>query len=221
MNVLIIIGALILLAGLLFFETRESTVGKLLTKTPLSLLFIVTVLVQPHPNQFYFHFLFLGLLFCLVGDVCLALPSDKPFMVGLVSFLIGHIFYVVAFIYLSLVQPGQWLSVGALIVILFSGAVFLYLRPHLGEMMVPVIAYIVVISLMVCGAVAVLGISNLPRWGRIMVFTGALLFYLSDLFVARDRFIKKEALNRYIGLPLYYGGQFLIAFSVGLISLVE
>ncbi|MBW2297136.1 MAG: lysoplasmalogenase, partial [Deltaproteobacteria bacterium] len=44
---------------------------------------------------------------------------------------------------------------------------------------------------------------------------GALSFYVSDLFVARDRFLKNESLNRLLGLPLYYGGQFLLAFSVG------
>jgi uncharacterized membrane protein YhhN len=48
-----------------------------------------------------------------------------------------------------------------------------------------------------------------------MAFTGAVAFYFSDVFVARDRFMKKEFLNRLVGLPMYYAGQFLIAFSVG------
>lgn len=50
-----------------------------------------------------------------------------------------------------------------------------------------------------------------------MVFGGALLFYLSDIFVARDRFLKTSFLNRLVGLPIYYAGQFLLAFSVGLL----
>jgi len=50
-----------------------------------------------------------------------------------------------------------------------------------------------------------------------MVFSGASRFYISDLFLARDRFVKKEPANRFIGLPLYYIGQFLLAFSVGLL----
>jgi uncharacterized membrane protein YhhN len=48
-----------------------------------------------------------------------------------------------------------------------------------------------------------------------MAFTGAVAFYFSDVFVARDRFMKKEFLNRLVGLPMYYAGQFLIAFSLG------
>ena len=49
-----------------------------------------------------------------------------------------------------------------------------------------------------------------------MVFSGALFFYISDIFVARNRFLKLEFFNRLIGLPLYYAGQFLLAFSIGL-----
>jgi len=41
-----------------------------------------------------------------------------------------------------------------------------------------------------------------------------LFFYLSDLFVARNQFMKKAYINRLVGLPLYFIGQFLLAFSV-------
>jgi len=70
---------------------------------------------------------------------------------------------------------------------------------------------------MVVGAWTVLGDAGLNSTGRLLVFVGAVSFYLSDLFVARDRFLKSEFTNRLIGLPLYYCGQFLLAFSVGLI----
>jgi hypothetical protein len=33
--------------------------------------------------------------------------------------------------------------------------------------------------------------------------------------VARNKFIRNEFLNRLVGLPLYYLGQFLLAFSIG------
>jgi uncharacterized membrane protein YhhN len=214
-DILIILAAAGLLAGLLVFENKENTIGKLVTKTPLSILFLVAVLVQNHPDQWYFHFLFMGLFFCLCGDVFLALPSERMFLFGLVSFLLGHVFYVIGFIYL--VHFGPLLSLGTAIIFGASALVFLYFRPHLGEMTVPVLVYVAVISIMLSGALAVLGVSTYAKAGRIMVFVGALLFYLSDLFVARDRFVKKEPINRYLGLPMYYGGQFLLAFSVGLL----
>ncbi|HNT86971.1 MAG TPA: lysoplasmalogenase family protein [Candidatus Hydrogenedentes bacterium] len=46
---------------------------------------------------------------------------------------------------------------------------------------------------------------------------GAVLFYVSDVMVARDRFVKSDAWNRWIGLPLYYGGQMVLAYTAGLV----
>jgi hypothetical protein len=36
--------------------------------------------------------------------------------------------------------------------------------------------------------------------------------------VARQRFVSEGFGNRLLGLPLYYAGQFLLAWSVGLIG---
>lgn len=72
--------------------------------------------------------------------------------------------------------------------------------------------YIVVISVMVA-AWSVTNNSDAAVQGRIMIITGALMFYFSDIFVARERFVTHEFANRLIGLPLYYTGQFLLAFS--------
>ena len=66
-----------------------------------------------------------------------------------------------------------------------------------------------------CGSMTVVGDQTLNSSGRLLVFFGAASFYFSDLFVARDRFVKTEFANRLLGLPMYYLGQFLLAFSVG------
>lgn len=215
-NTLIIVIAVILLAALLFFERKESVPGKLLTKTPLSLLFILAAAIQSHPFLAYYRFLLIGLILCLCGDVLLIFSQKKAFLLGLISFLLGHIFYVLAFFNVSHAGSAVW--VVALIVCVFSIGVFVWLRPHLGSMMAPVILYIIVITSMVIGAGSVLFDAILPINGRAVVFAGALLFYLSDLFVARNRFVEKSYHNRLLGLPLYYFGQFLLAFSAGMLG---
>ena len=215
LNFLIIVLAVILLTGLLYFEKNGNQKGKLPTKTILSCLFIFAALVQSHPIPGYYYILLLGLIFCLGGDVFLAMPQDKAFLMGLVSFLLGHVFYVVCFFYVADISLWTW--IGCLAGMLVSVPVFLWLRPHLGSMLKPVIAYIIVITIMVIGAWTVLGDAELNFTGRLLVFTGAVSFYLSDLFVARDRFLKPDFANRLMGLPMYYLGQFLLAFSVGLV----
>jgi len=214
-NMLIIIAALILLAALLYSERKASDRLVLITKTPLSVLFLLTALIQPHPAPWYFYFLFAGLIFCLIGDICLALTQEKAFMAGLAAFLLGHLLYLVSFI--SLASLFHWFPLETLAVLVVSAAVFLWLRPHLQSMLLPVLAYVIVISVMLCGAWAVFKSRSFAFPGPLFIFAGAFFFYFSDLFVARNRFIKDEYLNRLLGLPLYYLGQFLLAFSVGLI----
>jgi uncharacterized membrane protein YhhN len=216
MKIVIIPVAAVLLAGLLYCEKNELQAAKLSVKTILSTLFILTVAIQSRPVPTYFLFLLIGMLFCLGGDVFLALPHPRMFLWGLVSFLVGHLFYVTAFAYTA--GTNQWTLIGLLMSLIASGVVYLWLQPHLGAMKIAVICYMVVISAMAVSAWSMLGADHLMLTGRILACGGALSFYVSDVFVARQRFIKTEFLNRLVGLPLYYGGQFMLAFSVGLIG---
>ena len=100
------------------------------------------------------------------------------------------------------------LSTDPLAAALVAAAVVLrWLWPRLGSMRIPVIGYVAVITAMVLGGVAV-------RNASLLATAGAIAFYASDLAVARDKFVVKDVWNRAIGLPLYYGAQLLIAWSV-------
>ena len=209
----ILIPAAVLLVCNLYLEHNKKLVGTIITKTPISLLFILAALITPQslvPG--YSILILIGLVFCLGGDVLLAFGTKKTFLFGLVSFLLGHVFYVLAF---SRLAPlGDWIGWELIVIVIASVIVFIWLKPHLGKMTGPVIAYILIISLMLLGASAVLGRTELSPTGRGMVFAGALLFYLSDLFVARKRFVSPGTINRILGLPMYYAGQFLLAYSI-------
>jgi len=216
LNIAILTLALPLLAALLFYAKKESTRGLLLTKPFLSALFVMTALVGPHANPKYFIPVLAGLLFCMAGDVFLIFFSSKKlFVAGLVSFLTGHVLYSIAFF--TMTSPGILALIVAALCLVMSGSVFAWLKPHLGAMLVPVVAYISVITVMVVGAALLMGNEQLSFAGRTLAFSGAILFYVSDIFVARHRFIKKEYMNRLAGLPLYYAGQFMIAYSTVLL----
>jgi uncharacterized membrane protein YhhN len=213
---IILVLAATLLIVLLLSEWKTKPAVKLVAKTLLSGLFVAAALVQPHPVVGYYRWLTMGLVFCLAGDVCLALPGRQIFLAGLASFVTGHLLYVAAFV--PLARLDERTAVGALVVVAVSSCVFAWLRPHLHTMKLPVLGYVVVISLMLCSAWSAFGNPRLPLSGRIMILAGTLAFYLSDLFVARDRFLGEQLVNRLVGLPLYYAGQFLLAFSVGMVG---
>jgi uncharacterized membrane protein YhhN len=207
----IFVLAVPILAGLLHFTRRRSFRGVLLTKSSLSALFVLTALTGPHGYGPYFALVFAGLLLCLAGDVLLVFPGRTSFLAGLFAFLAGHVLYSAAFFTLASPGPLTWMA--AALCIPLSGAFFLWLRPHLGKMTLPVLAYVAIITVMVVGAATLMGENALAPSGRRLALAGAVLFYLSDLFVARNRFVKEEFVNRLIGLPLYYAGQFMIASS--------
>ena len=150
-----------------------------------------------------------GLVFSWWGDVLLLSRAKRVFLAGLVAFLLGHVAYSVAFL-------RRGVSAGATAVSLLLMLVPLYfvgrwLVPSVERpMRVPVLAYMVVITNMVA-----LAIGTVAARGEPLVLVGAVAFYLSDLSVARDRFIAPGWSNKLWGWPLYYGAQLVLGYCAG------
>ena len=142
----------------------------------------------------------------MVGD--LLLLSHALFLAGLFAFLGGHLAYVAAFALRGLDLTGALLAAPLLIAALF--VVARWLLPHVkGAMRGPVLVYMAVITVMVIAAAST--VQHRPAW---TLAIGATAFYLSDLAVARERFVEPGFVNRAWGLPVYYAAQFLLAWSI-------
>jgi len=172
-------------ALLLFAEYRGSRPGLWLAKPVASASFIWMALVSGAPESIYGRLVLLALVLCMLGDLLL-IPQDRRgvFRAGILAFLLGHLAYCVAFLTRPL--SGTGLLLGALII----GAILLLVQRWLSgslptDMRIPVHAYLVVIGLMSVLAFGVTGAG-----GPLVVVTGALAFLLSDVSVARDRFVK-------------------------------
>jgi uncharacterized membrane protein YhhN len=216
LDFVIVLCAALLLIVLLYGQHALKSRLSLISKACASILFIALALVQPHPVPSYYYLMLAGLFLGMVGDVCLALPSPKAFTAGLVSFLLGHVLYVAAFFLFA--APADFVTPLTAAFALYCVGAFLWLRPHLGEMLVPVTVYICVIGIMMSAAGAVFWGGNIPQTGARLVLAGAVCFGVSDLFVAKRRFVADTPVTYFVGLPLYYAGQFALAFSVGLVS---
>ncbi|GMW00091.1 MAG: hypothetical protein AMXMBFR84_12290 [Candidatus Hydrogenedentota bacterium] len=156
--------------------------------------------------------IFAGLFFSWWGDYFLIGSGDGRFLAGLVSFFLAHVVYCIAYGLRGANWKRSIIPMGALLIP--GGFVLRWLWPGIpADMRIPVIAYMIVISLMVALAIGTTGKS-----GSALIILGAILFYFSDIFVARARFVESGPINSLIGLPLYFGGQVLLALSIAYVK---
>jgi len=182
---------------------------------PASTLLVIGIallsLGEPGRNMTYSGGVLIGLGLCFGGDLALMFQDRrKPFMLGLILFLLGHIAYTVAFSMLG--SASGWVLLSTL-VLLAAGLVFYRLiAANLGSMRIPIILYFLVISLMVIQATSLLASPAISDSQAAMIIGGAILFYISDVMLAANRFWRPWKYNR-TSLAFYYGGQLLIAMA--------
>ena len=195
------------LAVLLIGEYQDKPALRAAGKPFASLGFLVAAIGFGAFESQYGKIVFAGLVLGALGDVFLLGRGRQFFIAGLVSFLLGHVAYVVAFALLgpSIVASAATAVVMAVLMFFVGRWVF----PHAPEMRIPIGIYMLVIALMCVAAVGAW--STGAPW---MIPVGALLFTASDIAVVRDRFVSKGFINRAWGLPLYYAAQLLIAWSI-------
>ena len=190
----LILLTLAALAALLVAEYVGSRKGVWIAKPAASTGFLAVAVAAGALDSSYGLLVLLGLVLSWWGDVFL-IPVERPriFQAGIASFLLGHAAYVVAFASLGL-QPVAAI-VTALLMVASVMKILRWLRPHLPpEMRMPVYAYFVVITCMVICAAGAVANAATP-----MILLGALMFYVSDLAVARDRFVATGFGNRVWG----------------------
>lgn len=155
-------------------------------------------------NRTFFHWMIVtGLVFCMFGDYLL-----QWFVIGLSSFLIGHLFYMAGFFsrwrfsmlralsIVPLTAFGIWAGMRIVGSILADGD---------ASLAVPVIAYIVVILVMTWSA-----FMSGNGWAMI----GSLLFTASDTILAFNKFVDSVPQSGIWIMLTYYTAQFCIARSI-------
>lgn len=208
---------------------RDERQVKLWKPLSTALVILVCALSFTRPSEAYdaaYTLLLLGgLTLSLVGDVLL-IPQDNPraFLGGLVAFLLAHVLYIAAFIYvqisLGLRSDRIGEAVAAVGLALVGSLIFRYFSPGLGKMRLPVIFYVLVISLLVHRSLALALVYPGPAMQPALMVNGALLFYLSDTILAINKFRFDGQLPHYKrwNLSTYYAGQLLIALSASFFS---
>lgn len=192
----------------------------------IALLFVILLSIHPYPFSYVIKslptlmfaylcfkylkksmkfFMGIGFICCTCGDIFLDLSRTGFFIQALAAFLIGHIFYIIAFAR-QFYYRKQRLYL-ALIPFIYVSAITFILFPRLGTFLIPVLVYIVVIAFM--------GIfSAFINGKKTDVFIGAMIFIISDSLIAINKFVKSFNYSTAIIISLYFIAQYMIGTGV-------
>lgn len=154
-----------------------------------------------------------ALAFCFIGDVLLLTPNNPNYFIfGLIAFLLAHISYIITFItnfktnetYLSRKPTTALIS----IVFIFAGLLYSFLYIYLGEMLIPVTIYMVIIVTM--ALTAILRSNTVGKQSFYRVLIGSFLFLISDSILATDKFAIKISFSGFWIMLTYMSAQYLI-----------
>ena len=175
---------------------------------PLTMILIISILFTGGIElEGFSFFIFWGLIFSLLGDMMLLKPWYK-FELGLESFLVCHIFYIIAFISY---KGMDWDILPLLPLIGFALWLFRMIKPHLGKLLIPVGSYMSVILLMVWQGMGI-WLSEKNTFG-LLIGSGAFIFCVSDSILAYQRFMRRFKYGNTLALVTYYIAQYLISSS--------
>lgn len=144
------------------------------------------------------YLLLFALLFSALGDFFLDYNRDGWFIFGLGSFLIAHLFYTTCFWPL---QKKHLFWVAAYC--MFGLSMFLLIKGQLGDLMVPVIVYMLVLLAM---GVAALTSKRSNNW----LIIGGVSFVISDSLIAIDKFYLSIVVPHFFIMLTYYFAQYAL-----------
>jgi len=207
------IFAIILIIELLCGYHKDLTTLHYFTKPLIVLSLLIFFFTQcQHLKKTIKVLIIMALVFSLIGDIALLFDSIDPlyFIIGLASFLLAHVMYVLTF----LKQRDATKNPLGFIVLMLVYAAFLFylLKDGLGDLLVPVIVYMIVILSMSTSAFIRQKQHNSISYN--WVFLGAIFFMLSDSILALNKFYQSFNLSSIAIMITYALAQYCIVIGI-------
>lgn len=156
----------------------------------------------------------ISLLFALVADTILMIEEVQLLKPGMIFFFLGHVCYSVAF------AEHYIFRIWNIVLILFLAVLSYFhinrLKLKAGNMLVPSVAYTVILDIMLFLAVA--GTGGGISAVSVCTVAGAVLFVISDIILSINSFVKSIPHSTVYTWFFYAPAQFLIAVSTFRIS---
>jgi len=161
----------------------------------------------------------LASFFCFLGDFFLLWDKENTyFILGLTSFLIAHIFFIVFFFRLKKFTDKYRLFLFATATLVFGYIGFLLFLIWQGttrqNMQIPVIVYGAIIGVMLLTAIHSINNKSLKRLSKNYFIPGAILFVASDSILALNKFSISILYGEVIVMVTYAAAVFMLSMGV-------
>ena len=147
----------------------------------------------------------IALVFSWAGDIFM-IWSDM-FIAGLLSFLVAHVFYIITY-HRTGAASGELRPLDILKFVLLGVILIWVIYPGLGNLLVPVLVYALVLLSMGVWAHKRRGAT--PTISFMLVSIGVLLFVISDGLIAVNKFAFEIPAERFLIMSTYISAQYLI-----------
>ncbi len=218
-KIIIFISILLLISTSVFVYLRiiNSQYAIIFKTINILLIFVVAFIILNGNKELYTFLILLGLFFSILGDIFLCL--EKPLiMLGIIAFLITHIFYIVAFLRLINNNVFKLLSMSIFPILayisglLVSIPLFIYITSISILIKCFALLYFFVLLFLVSVAFSLRYIPELNKKRKVFIFVGSLLFLVSDILLAFNFVIRIPLLSLWNSIT-YLPAQLLITLS--------
>ncbi len=198
---LVRIAFFILLAIEIYFSTSHQNSLVKITK-PLLMPLLMLMAFQLNIKEKY---IYIALFFSLLGDVFLMFGGELYFMLGLGSFLLAHVFYILLFR-----NQFNFSLFKALPFAFATLTYFMLIKSGIDKnLLFPVSVYCLVITIMGIFAAG----RNTNKSSYILVLIGSILFIMSDSLIAFNKFYSPLPASSFWVMSTYGLAQFLIVLG--------
>lgn len=208
-------AAALVIAALVNFVARyigAAAVAAMVKPALLPLIALTTVAAAGGMDSKTIRLLVIAQLLGCAGDIFLISSEFAPFVIGLVCFLIGHIFYCINFGGRSWkgLKPGQWFI--AIAVMAAATAGLLAAIGVSGAFLAPFAVYGMTLMFVVwSGFAGVLKEKEKATWW--ILTSGAVLFAISDGLIAFQTFNGGSTFLEFLVMVTYIAAQSLLAWG--------
>jgi uncharacterized membrane protein YhhN len=177
---------------------------------PLTMIMIISLAWERMTafSSVYSYLILSGLCLSLLGDILIMLPGNRFIRPGLLSFLAGYLLYIVAFS--RNIQIASFLPLVAIAAL--GVVVYLYLYGRLDKMRIPVLVYVLVLSIL--SWLAINRYLSLQDQKSLLALMGGLLLLFSESVWGINKFRKQFWLAEILILGTYFPAQLLFALSI-------